>query len=390
MACYILSNDNRFYAAVESQYGNAEPIHADNRFPAFGLRARQLHVVPRRRDKTGSRTNTAAARELRRQTEYRIKTYLTTSDAANRRPAMSPLIQAALGAQPIYGGANTLAERATGTQLRFSQLHNLQEGCGVVLDGEIRFVVAVLDTHTVSVNAPYSNSPSAGAQTGATATYSPATLLPGVSIYDYWQPTTAVQRLLIGAAVSELTVDVNGDFHEFQFAGPAADVIDSESFETGQGALEAFPVEPALAAFSSSPVPGHLGQIWLGTPQNRLQTVTEARLLLDNQVETRHNEFGSLIPRCLVPGNRSVRFSLSFFERESESHHALYQAARHRDPISLMLQLGQNEGQLCGIYLKSLVPTVPEFDDSETRLKWSFTNSQAQGVADDEIYISFG
>ena len=54
-----------------------------------------------------------------------------------------------------------------------------------------------------------------------------------------------------------------------------------------------------------------------------------------------------------------------------------------------MLQLGQSTGQLLGIYLKSVVPELPEFDDSENRLQWRFNKSQAQGTTDDEIAVAF-
>jgi hypothetical protein len=47
-------------------------------------------------------------------------------------------------------------------------------------------------------------------------------------------------------------------------------------------------------------------------------------------------------------------------------------------------------GQLMGIYLKSLVPSVPEFDDSDKRLQWKFTDTRAQGTAEDEIVVAFG
>jgi hypothetical protein len=55
-----------------------------------------------------------------------------------------------------------------------------------------------------------------------------------------------------------------------------------------------------------------------------------------------------------------------------------------------MFQLGEQEGQLLGVYLKSVVPEVPEFDDSEPRLQWHFRDSRAQGTVDDEIALAFG
>jgi hypothetical protein len=54
-----------------------------------------------------------------------------------------------------------------------------------------------------------------------------------------------------------------------------------------------------------------------------------------------------------------------------------------------MVQLGEQAGQLFGAYMSAMIPEVPEFDDSETRLQWKFTNSRAQGSVDDELYIAF-
>ena len=68
----------------------------------------------------------------------------------------------------------------------------------------------------------------------------------------------------------------------------------------------------------------------------------------------------------------------------------LYQAARQRSPISVMLQLGEQDGQLFGAYMPAMVPEVPEFDDSATRLEWKFQNDRAQGSVNDELYIAFG
>jgi hypothetical protein len=55
-----------------------------------------------------------------------------------------------------------------------------------------------------------------------------------------------------------------------------------------------------------------------------------------------------------------------------------------------MFQLGEVPGQLMGVYLKSVVPQVPEFNDSENRLQWTFRASRAQGTIDDEITVAFG
>ncbi len=60
--------------------------------------------------------------------------------------------------------------------------------------------------------------------------YQTAESLPSLTLYDYWSPSTAVQRVLGGMAVDTLSIKVNGDFHEFDFSGQAQDLVDTASF----------------------------------------------------------------------------------------------------------------------------------------------------------------
>ena len=96
------------------------------------------------------------------------------------------------------------------------------------------------------------------------------------------------------------------------------------------------------------------------------------------------------MPRAISPGQRSVQASFDLYSMDDDATTALYQAARQESPISVMFQLGEVPGQLMGVYLKSVVPQVPEFNDSENRLQWTFRASRAQGTIDDEITVAFG
>jgi hypothetical protein len=251
-------------------------------------------------------------------------------------------------------------------------------------------VLAVADDATVILNAPFSVSPPVGLPLDPTATYMPASELPSVSLFDYWDPASAVQRVLHGAAVDRMQVKLNGDFHDFEFRGVGQDLIDSVSYEDGQGGLSSFPAEPVDAPHSYSPVPGNLGQVWLGVLPQRMYTISAASIELRNNIETRHNEFGSILPRAITPGNREVTVGLELFGQDDEVTTALYQAARQHSPVSMMFQLGHSAGQLFGLHMKSLVPDVPEFDDGDKRLRWKFRDTRAQGTADDEIVVAFG
>jgi hypothetical protein len=389
MSSYISSNQNRFYCGIESAYGLAPAIGAANRFTAVKLTARQQLDLAARKDKTGSRTFAGTPAGARRKTIFDMKTYMGSWAGGISQPGCGPLVQAALGAGPLSSGGGTISNTSNSTQISFAAPHGLSANQAVSFNGEIRFVASLLDASNIIVNAPFTTQPTSGAQFTPTITYLPATALPSVTLFDYWSPSTALQRILIGAAVDKMSVTVNGDYHEFEFEGIAKDIIDSSSFASGDGGMNAFPSEPALGSFDLSVVPGNLGQAWLGASAQQFMTVTSASLQVSNSLDERDLEFGSSTPMAVSPGDRSVSLDLALFEKDDAATLGLYQAARQRSPISVMLQLGQAPGQLFGVYLNSVVPELPEFNDSDTRLQWRFQKSRAQGTADNEISVAF-
>jgi hypothetical protein len=258
------------------------------------------------------------------------------------------------------------------------------------LRGEIRFVATIPGSQSVTLNAALSAAPAIGTAVTPTATYALATELPSVSVFDYWDPNTAVQRVITGGAVDQMILSINGDFHQLEFKGSAQDLLDTASFTAGQGGAAVFPAEPAQNGFTYSLVPGNLGQVWLGPAPNQFFTISQASITLANNLSLRLNEYGSILPQAIAPGQRQVGVTLELYEQDNSATAALYQAARGQSPISMMFQLGQTSGQLLGIYLPAVVPEVPTFDDSDTRLKWKFGNTRAQGTVDNEIVVAFG
>lgn len=390
MSCYISSNDNRFYTGSESSYGETPNIASRNRLPAVKLSIKHAVEKVERRDKVGGRSFAGLPTALRRQTEYQIRTYLTAWNDTDEQPGYGPMFRAAMGAAPRLYAGGTVGAGSSTTQLRFAGSHGLTAGQAVSVMDELRFVTAVPDANTAELNAPLSVTPTAGDPVSPTISYSLGKSLPSLSIFDYWSPAEAVQRILCGAVVDEMKILVNADYHEFQFAGPAQDLLDSLSFTAGQGKLTEFPAEPAMGDFDYSIVPGHLGQVWLGVTPERFYTLTSAELSLDNGIDARNREFGSSTIRCVSAGVRTVNLDFELYGSDQESTKALYQAARQRSPIGAMFQLGQQSGQLFGVYMKSVVPETPEFDDTETRVRWQFSGCRAQGSADDELFIAFG
>jgi len=403
MSSYISSNANRFYTALESAYGNVAAVTSTNRIPALKLAVEQQLEVTTRKDKTGSRTFPGLPAGGRLRTGFELRTFLTSwqqaavgpSDNAPSPdtapgPAYGPLFQAALGGAPLeFAGGTVASSTATGS-LVFQAAHGLAAGQAVSCGGEIRFVAAIASATAVQLNAPFTVLPAAGAAVAPTVTYVPATELPSVSVYDYWSPATAVQRLLCGAAIDQMDILLNGDYQEFHFSGIAQDLLDSGSFSSGEGALTSFPVEPALGAFDYSIVPGNMGEAWLGASPSQFFTITGGTVTLKNGLATRAKEFGTNLPQAIMPGVRTVTAAFELYSMDDSATIGLYQAARQQSPISVMFQLGQAQGLMMGVNMNSVIPEVPEFEDGQNRLQWKFRGSRAQGTVDNEITVAFG
>ena len=77
MACYISSNQNRFYATLESSFGAVQAATAENRIPAIRLDIQHETVQGPRRDKTGSRTRGGIPTGARTRTRFQMGTYMT-------------------------------------------------------------------------------------------------------------------------------------------------------------------------------------------------------------------------------------------------------------------------------------------------------------------------
>jgi hypothetical protein len=154
--------------------------------------------------------------------------------------------------------------------------------------------------------------------------------------------------------------------------------------------LGSFPAEPAIDSNLPQPVPGNLGQVWVGSPSSRFHTVTGASVEVTNDLELRTREFGTALPQCVAAGTRRVLANLELLEEDDTQTRDLYAAARSESPIGMMFQLGRAAGQLMGIYLPAVVPEMPEFDDGEPNLRWRLSDSRAQGQASDEIAVAVG
>jgi hypothetical protein len=388
MANYVLSNNNRYYAALESNYGQVPAISAANRIAGIRLSMATQKIVPVRRDKTGTRTFLGIPGSPRKAAAFELETSLMAGATGVPTPAIGQLIQAALGGSPQVSAAQTATCVAGQALLTFQSPHGLSAGSAIVSGSEMRFVQSVPSNTSVQLCAPLSV---AGAVVVLpAASYSPASTLPSLTLFDYWDPSTTIQRLARGAGVDQMEIQIDGTEHKLIFRGPAAEDVDSSSFNGASGGLTQFPVEPAVQAQSWAPVPGQLGQAWIGSGPSEVLTLTKAQIVVKNNLMTRSFEFGSNQPLALSAGDREVDIQFEVYSTDDSVFGEMYHASQTETPIPLTIQLGEQPGAMAAIYVKSFVPQVPDYDDSETRLLWSFRNSRAQGTGDDEIFFAFG
>jgi hypothetical protein len=387
MACYIPTRYNRHYAAVEGSYG-VVPQVSPQWFPAVRMEFRQRTEQLNRKDKTGTRTYQGAWPDLRSLVQFEVLSYLVTRDQPGVLPGYGALMQGALGGAPAHFRGTGATLQGDGKTISLGG-HGMQVGQGVAIGSEIRFVEAIPDAGTVVLNAPFVNTLPGGVALQDTVTIGPAARVPSLSLFDYRTPEWFVQRLARGAGVDEFEIRINGDFHEFAFRGIAAELIDNVSFAAGQGGLSSFPSEPAAPSTLPWPVPGHLGQAWIGVGPSKFNTLTSARIRLRNNLDRRNHEFGTQFPQCLIPGEREVTAEFELYGRDEQAYNDLWLAAKQRAAVPLMLQLGVAPGNLFGVRLGSFVPEVPEFLDDEERLRWRFSASRAQGSVEDEIHVAF-
>src|SRR5664279_335767 len=140
MADYILSNNNRYYAALESDYGVVPSIAAAHRVPGMRLAIITQKVAARRRDKTGTRTFLGLPGRPIKVTGYEFETSLMAQDEGVLPPAAGPMVQAALGGAAQQTAAQPATVSGGGLQVDFPAPHGLSEGRAVNMNGELRFV----------------------------------------------------------------------------------------------------------------------------------------------------------------------------------------------------------------------------------------------------------
>jgi hypothetical protein len=131
MSCYVSSNNERLYCALESSYGVIPVINGSERIPALHLKTKQVPEQTGRKDKTGSRTFAGMPNAIRQTTTFDVDTLLTQWDITTAPPAYGPLFQCAMGGMPVIWAGGAVSSVTGSTEIAFTAAHGLSPGQAV-------------------------------------------------------------------------------------------------------------------------------------------------------------------------------------------------------------------------------------------------------------------
>lgn len=387
MGCYINSTNERLYGALETGFGAATTLTPQDRLSFRSLKLREESVRATRKDKTGSRTRFAPHPEVRRESTFDLQCYFPGREPANPVDAMTNLVESALGGdRRTATGLAVSGVSSTPPGLTFGAPHGLAEGQGLRFGGQLRFVKAVPDAHSVTLSAPFDNGIQAGSMLGVSATIFPGETPRSLTLGNYWTPGGGLDRILAGSVIDEMEIALNSDFHGARFRGITREVVSASAFDGGHTGLIQFPAEPSANYQSFLLVPGHIGRLFLGGIEFYLLSLT---LRLRNQVDARAREFGWSVAPCYSADLREVSVQFGLYASTKEAVVGLHAMARQREETGLSIQLGNKPGQLVGIHIPRFIPEIPEIADAESRVVMSYPGSLAYGVMNDELSIAF-
>ncbi len=387
MGCYINSTNERLYGALETEFGTANNLTAQDRLSFRSLKLKEETIRASRRDKTGSRTRFAPHPEIRTENTFDLVCYFPGRDPVNPTDAMTNLVESVLGGERRQAGGLTVsATNVNSPELTFAAPHGLTTGQGLRFGGQLRFVKAVPNANSALLSAPFDNGITAGSALGISATLFPGEKPRSITLGNYWTPNGSLDRILAGSVIDEMEISLNSDFHGVRFRGVTREVVSANSFAAGSTGLSQFPVEPSADYQSFLLVPGHIGRLFLGGIEFYLLSLS---LRLKNQVDTRVREFGLNVAPCYSADLREVSVQFGLYASTKEAVLGLHAMARQRQETDLSIQLGNRAGQLVGIHIPKFIPEIPEITDAESRVVMSYPSSLAYGVVNDEISIAF-
>ncbi len=299
----------------------------------------------------------------------------------NTKPEVDPILEAAFGSLSDVTLATTVeaAPAPTTTEATVADAGTLAAGDMVLIevDGEDKSPFVRMLTDVTGAALTWSPAlpaaPTAGDALKAGITYKLTTdLAVSLTIAHY----TDKKRILLGAGVDSLTFafDANEE-PRITATGPGAQQLT----DTGQAKPAAF------TTIGGNPPSGLIGDCLIDGGEYLIKTM---EIAITNALLVRNQEYGVNKPTELYrQGRREITIGLEAF---AETEATLYDKAEAGTNVEVLKQTGRTEGNIVAIYAPRVEFTVPEQDDPDEEINWTFAGTALETVdnKNDELYLA--
>lgn len=224
---------------------------------------------------------------------------------------------------------------------------------------------------------------------GVSVTYSLADASPSMSIFNYYDPASIIQELILGAIVQNVRVEWGGDVPMIELSGQGI-TNDSGRFATSdateKGGLTSFPTRPAAPVTNGTPQPGFLGTITLDGVAYTI--FRSGSLSMASGRELPQDVFNSYHPGSPAQDERDVRLDFTMDEDDGANFKALLLKSQGKTAWDAIIQIGTLAGSIFTATIKRLQFDAPERDDGSRKLGRRFTG-KAHGTASLKDELTF-
>lgn len=311
-----------------------------------------------------------------------LVTLLRPSGALNTLPECDPVLEAALGSLTNVTLDTTVSASPapTTTGATVASAGALAKGDAVLIavtgQSNSPFVRILTDVSAAALTwAPaLPAAPTAGDALKGGITYKLTSALAiSLTIAHY---LTNFKRELLGAAIDTLGLafDANEEAR-LTASGPAADQL--------TGTAQAEPA--SFTTVGGNPPSGLVGETLVN---DTVYLKKSLEVNLTNSLRLRNQEQGvNAASEVFRAGRREIGVSLEAF---AETEATLYDKAEAGTNVSILDQIGRTEGNILAVYLPIVEVKVPDQDDPDEEVSWSFSGMalESKDGENDELTVA--
>lgn len=306
---------------------------------------------------------------------------LRPSGALNTLPEIDPILEAAFGAKTNVTLSTTVeaapSPTATGATVASAGALAIGDAVLIAVTGQSGPFVRVLtgvSGAALTWSPALPAAPSSGDALKGGVTYSLTTdLAISLTVAHY---LSTFKRELLGVGINQLTLGFDQNEEPRATAsGPAATQL--------SGTTQSKPA--AFTTVGGNPPSGLVGECLIDGTAYLIKTLEVG---MTNGIVARNREYGVNTPTEIYrQGRRETTLSL---EADAETEATLYDKTEAGTNVTLLKQTGKTEGNIVAIYCPKAEFKVPEQDDPDEEVNWSFTGMALETVdgANDELTLA--